>query len=92
MESGARANEARHGVHLDIAAYGDISSLFWAHNPAPPAEHVVCDVAFGETPYSLVLGAFGGVGYVLHLFCVNVYPERSTATPLWTQKEFNSFL
>ena len=55
MESGARANEARHGVHLDIAAYGDISSLFWAHNPAPPAEHVVCDVAFGETPYSLCL-------------------------------------
>ena len=54
VASSAAAIEPQHGVHLDIATYGDISSLFWAHNPPPAAGNVVCDVAFGELFFTLM--------------------------------------
>ena len=37
-----------HGMHLDLATYGQPQSLHWVASPPPPAaDDVECDVAYG---------------------------------------------
>ncbi len=43
----SRVSAPEHGVHLDIASPGDISSFFWAHSQPPPPGLVECSVAYG---------------------------------------------
>lgn len=40
-----------HGMHLDLAVYGQPQSLRWVANPPPAAENtVLCDVAYSAPP------------------------------------------